>query len=203
MSVGSIVDRWWGRASNLITVWPLVGTAAGGGLVTAILAAFTKWIEAWGPIGWAIAFWGGALACALMLWLFSAAYARFEVSQTAAALKRRSGTNPRSSRFDGEIINLIDFYSPFYISNGTKVFENCTVTGPMLVSFGDFTAIRCSIRHIQIVIAKDNSPVISTVQFDHTTMINCNLLNFTMVMNKATYDNLPDDFKQAVPVINA
>jgi len=184
------------------------------GAVALVLASFIG--PAWGsyaspfmtahqPLSWIAVGFAGVMAAAFIYWLLAVANGKMAMAKRVVATLEKSGVNILEDRFDKKVIRLIDFYHPQYITQDNKDFRNCEINGPSLVHFDDAHMERCQFRHVQIVVVStgEDNVVWGATSFKSPKFIGCSLVNFTMLMNKATYDALPAEVRKYVPVINA
>ncbi|MEJ7933650.1 hypothetical protein WG907_05165 [Sphingobium sp. AN558] len=165
-------------------------------------AYFSPFIAAYAPLSWVVAGLAGLIIVTVIMCAGSWTYSRFNLARLTAIIMERSGVNPLDDRFDRKTIRLIDFYRPQYVSHKNKDFRDCEVIGPGLVYFSNVTFDHCEFKQVQIAIINETKTMWGMTIFESPKFLNCDIVNLTMMMNRATYDVLHPEMKQYVPVIN-
>ena len=170
-----------------------------------VLAAFTDWLNDWGPIAWGIAFFGGALAASGAYGIAGWGYGKWVSYKAARDAADRGRANPLHVNFSREFVSLPDFYDREYVPHKKKTFSDCRVSGPGMVFFLKFVSmIRCDLRHVQVVILPDKEMnLFGVTVFEECDFRDCILSNFTILMERSQYDALSDELRANIQVINA
>jgi hypothetical protein len=104
----------WQALADYFTEYAIAWVAwLGGGGVMAYLAAITAWLRPWGPIGWGVAFFVGAILAvaiyAAVVWVSSHRLRNRFIRRSLET----SPINPLLGKFDHERIRLDIFYNPY------------------------------------------------------------------------------------------
>ena len=187
----NFIDKW--------EVW-VAAIVSGGGMT--YLATITAWLNTWGPIAWAAAFWSGVFLFLAMRWIwvvtrFRKAIIDYTVTKTAA-----SGVKTLEPTHQNERIELWCFYHPFFKPTENIRFENCDLVGPTNFAMERCQFLRSAFIECEIVIVRPDRPVMSAARFKSCILLNCRIYRVTLLMNKLDYDALPPEMRSAIPVIS-
>jgi hypothetical protein len=135
---GVTLGQWvYDRITNN-WVW-LVAAFGGGGM--SYLAAISEWIKPWGPVGYGAAGLGFGLLIYLIVTYGYAAVGRArERNAQADYIRSRAnlaGLNVLAPIHNHEKIELIQFFSHFYIPTENIRFEDCDLVGPATIVIDD------------------------------------------------------------------
>ncbi|MGV2183647.1 hypothetical protein [Rhizobium rhizogenes] len=193
----------WGNFDKFLIVGPLLLSFIG----TAWVSYLTLFMSSYSPLSWVAAGLFGLLIVSLVCWLGTQAYSKLLIAKRTAGIIAETNVNPLDEKFDHKKIRLIDFYSPQYISHKNKDFRNCHLAGPGLVYFvGGLYAEGIEFRQVQVVIAKTNSAkpiaVFGITVFENCKFVGGAFTELTMLMSKETYDSMPAEIRNYLPVIS-
>lgn len=150
-------------------------------------ATMTEWMNIYGPAG------------AIIFGLLMAGAAAFVFRITASAINaladarlklgyaQRSGSvNPLKNSFEGEVVNISDFYSPGPMIYKDKVFRNCEIRGPgtIFLHASNPGSGRMQECIIDISVIETTNPQIDarcTVVFVDSVFLHCTLYRVTLI----------------------
>jgi hypothetical protein len=179
----------------------------GGGAVTAYLATITKWLEPWGPIGWGVAVFAGAIIAVAIYEAVVWTSSRKFMNRFVTRALKTSTVNPLLNEFNKNRIKLDIFYNPYYVSVRGKRFTECQLWGPSFIAItGSRSAmVGCEFRRVQVVIVKENIPIWGVTNFEDCSFIEGEICDATLLMNRPTYDHIcngTQGFRKQIPVIS-
>jgi hypothetical protein len=200
---GISLGQWlYDRITNNWT-W-LVAIFGGGGL--SYLAAISEWIKPWGLVGYGAV---GLVAALLIYLVLTTGYAAIgkarERNAQAEYIKGRShqvSVNVLAPVHDYEKIDLIQFFSHFYLPTENVRFENCNLMGPFMIAIDGCQFLNCRFIDCEIVIARSDRPVKGATMFKFCTLVRCKIFRVTFVMNYDAYKKMPAEFRTGVAVIS-
>jgi hypothetical protein len=170
------------------------------------LAAISTWLKPWGPIGYG-AF--GLISALLIYAVLSYGYAAIgrgrQRSAEAGYIKSRATLSPinvLAPVHNHEKIELVRFFSHFYVPTENVRFEDCDLIGPAMIGIDGCQFLYSGFNDCEIVIVRGDRPVKGAAMFRFCTMLRCKIFRTTFVMNHASYLNLPADIRAGVPVIS-
>ncbi|MBV4494654.1 hypothetical protein HU715_004725 [Pseudomonas sp. SWRI12] len=181
--------------------WPVFWMSAGG-LITAQVTSISDLFKSFDPL---VVFTLSIIGAYLTLGF----YFLIIKSQKIAIQNRRAEqmlaattTNPLEKEFKQKIININDFYDPYYTPHIKKSFVDCQIIGPgnLLIQGGQL--IRCELTHVQIAIIKDEGKLFGVTILDNPIITNTMIANCTLLMTLDNYNSLSDNLKKHIPVIN-
>ncbi len=201
------ISTWQWFVDRLRENWVLIVSAFGSGGVITYFAALSKWLEPWGPIGWASLGLASALVTFMIISISYYIYAsakQHSVSSDYVKLKIASASvNVLAPIHQNERIALVDFFHPFYKPSKFLQFENCDLMGPcntFVIGATNFNG--CKFFDCEMVIVKENILLMGAAIFDGCHFINCHLYRITLLVTAETYKKLPQAMKDGTPVIS-
>lgn len=182
--------------------WPTIFVATIGGGGMAYLASLSAIIGRYGAVGWVGVALASALAIALSLacvgyWRERSALADFARKSTLAVK-----TNPLSPVHRYELIQMGDFFHPFYKPIQNVRFEDCDLMGPAYIYSEGGTFDRCGFEACEIVIVRTDRNVTGGIHLMRPVLVNCRLYRITFLMAIDQYNAMPDAMKRGLPVIS-
>lgn len=203
MASESPLQRFEGFVDRWITRYGFLYAVGGTGAVTARLAAITAWLKPWGPIAWAVAFLGGCLVAAIVLRMAVWVYDSWQVARQRRLALDDVGVNVLEPHFDHKTIRLQDFYDASYVPHRQKTFRHCRLVGPgILMLKGNVRITGGEMKHVQFVIVRPDHPIWGATAFDNPTIIDCDLVNLTLLIDRKQYEGLSSHIRSHVPVIH-
>lgn len=186
----------------LIDHWPTLATAAIGGGGMAYLASLSAFINQYGALGWGAIALASALAIAITLacigyWKERSALADFARKSTLSVK-----TNPLSPTHQHELIQMGDFFHPYYKPIQDVRFDNCDLMGPAYVFSEGGTFSHCSFEACEIVIVRPDRRVTGGLHLMRSVFVNCRLYRVTFLMTIDQYNDMPEAVKKGLPVIS-
>lgn len=176
-----------------------------GGFLTAYSAKVSNinfFENAKDPFFIVIYFFIGAFLSILFFYFYTFVQKKSINNLYAKHVFENSKVNVLKNQFNDEKISITEFFDPYYIPHTGKIFINCTITGPALLFCKNISMTDMTFRSVQIVIVKDNQGVFGAVALENCTLRGGSLRNVTLLMNRQTYNSLPAELRQHVPVIN-
>ena len=194
------LDWIWRNLGNLA----LLGGALSSFIVPAWAALRTGALAKYAPFSWVFAGFFGLLLAVIGWWLFSLGYEKIHLAKRNSQIAEKFGVNTLEQVFSRKTIRLIDFYRPQYLAHRDKDFRDCEICGPGLVAFlNGVNMTGGRFKHVQIIVVREDQLLWGMTVFDNARFVNCDILNVTMMMSRMTYENLPEEVRENVPVINA
>jgi hypothetical protein len=183
----------------------IVGTAGSGGFMT-YLAAITKWLEPWGPIGWGVIGLGSIiitnLGIAIAFYIYAVAKQRSVQLRYIESKIGSSSANILAPIHHNERINLVDFFHPFYKPTKQVRFENCDLMGPSNILIAGCMFDGCNFVDCETVIVLPDSQLRGVTFFEGCHFVNSRLYRCTLFMPMETYRTFPDLMKVGLPIIS-
>ena len=176
------IDKWWGRLSNLITVWPVLVPAGVVGAVAGYLSQGVDWISQFGAFGWLCAATFGALSTAAICAL--AAYARHKwsiASATARWAKSADSINPMDKEFRDLRIRMSDLANPVTKQIINKRFINCELIGPITLLLGPNELRRTGFIDVNMIPVKNNVPIHPIYTMIGCELIECQVMDANLI----------------------
>lgn len=161
MDVGTFIDKWGGRFSNIATAWQILLPAGLIGVLSGYLAQGVSWIDQFGWFGWwSAGLIGFALAC---MALFGVAATRLWWLHGSAIRKWRSDVetvNPVEKEFSKKRISISEIAHPITRLIDSKRFVDCEIIGPAnLVLVGNAGFSHVSFINVDIVPTKNGARI--------------------------------------------
>ena len=200
---GVTLGQWvYDRIANNWT-W-IIGLFGGSGM--SYLASISEWIKPWGAVGYGSV----GLASFLLIYLiltygYAAVGKARERSAQADYIKGRTqqnSTNVLAPTHTHEKIDLIQFFSHFYVPTENVRFENCVLTGPAMIGIDGCTFAYSHFVDCEILIVRSDRPIRGAAMFKLCSLLYCKIFRVTFVMNYDTYTKMPPEFRAGVRVIS-
>jgi hypothetical protein len=167
------------------------------------LTVVTNWLNTWGPMAWGVAFFVGAYAAVGIYWAVTVVSKRRIINQYADRASRKTDANPLATSFREQSIDLTTFFSPYYIPHKSKRFIHCHIYGPVMALFrGSAIYTGVTFKFCQIMIIRPNVNFWGAVVLEDCILDGGSLCDVTLLMNKETYERMPADVKEHIPVIS-
>lgn len=186
----SIFDKWGGRVSNLVTVWPVLVPAGAVGIVMGWLAKSVAQINQFGPFGWCFAGLLSFLVTALALYALSGVWGRWIIAKAA---KRNAmppdSINPLEMEFHRRRIKLLALAHPIDSRIRGKRFIDCELEGPaniVLVGHGVFRG--CGFLNCDFVIHRQPVHVQNCVVLEDCEVIGGEIHRCTIFVDQDFFD---------------
>ena len=194
MGIRATIERWFGRAGNAASIWPLV-PAGIVGVVMGYLSSGVAWINQFGAFGWFATGLLGFLIAAFALAGVGLAREKWALAQAARKWGREVDTvNPLAPSFDRKRIRLVDLAHPITSRIVGKQFTNCELLGKSDVVLTGGIVSGASFINCDFVVVRDDAILRNAIILDHCTVIGGELVSCTFYMKQEHFD---DQFKVA------
>lgn len=194
------LKSWIGDA--LIDHWPTITLAIVGSGGMGYLASLSTLISRYGAVGWTTVALASALAIAITLACFGYWKERSALADYARKSTLSVRTNPLSPIHQHELIQMGDFFHPYYKPVQNVRFENCDLMGPANVFAEGGAFENCNFEGCEIVIARSDRRVIGGIHLVRPVLLNCRLYRITFLMTIDQYNSMPQPMRQGLPVIS-
>lgn len=205
------VSLWQALLDRFIESALIYIPAALGGVAMTTFAAFTKWLEPWGPVGYGAVGIATALVMVAILTMAYYVFARAQAHREAAAVSRAARlsdhVSPLVKEFESLRLRWSEFYNPFYRPVSKARFVDCELYGPaLLIPQANCSFSNCAFAECDIVLFRRGIPhmpasgiVLETCIFDR-----CHLYRTTLGFWKDEFDRLPPEhmFRSSMTVIS-
>lgn len=179
------------RYKNGKLLWDLgqAGLAAMSIGIPAWAASASAWLNAWGPIAWVAAGFGGFLCFVVSLWILG----KFRDNWISSTIKRRfyEGTtriNPLETVFSHVRISIEDLLPPLVLRVNDKTFINCDIVGPAQIYLERSTMTNSGGESIDAVIGRPGASSMNGIFFINCAFRDCRFYRVTFLILESDYD---------------
>lgn len=196
--------KWWGRIlriepgvslgqwayDRIANNWDRFVAAfiAGGGMT--YLASITDWMAKWGPLGLGAAGLAAALAVWIGMALASSLRAKARIRQIEASAVEKwkdqvDSVNPLAPEFHTKRLRIADIAHPISQRISNKRLIDCELIGPgnlLLAGGGQMNGV--NFTNCDIIIVRDNVPLMNVVVLENVTMLGGTIWNSTILVSQ-------------------
>jgi hypothetical protein len=108
------------------------------------------------------------------------------------------GSDKLRDRFEREKIKVENFYSPFFLLNENKYFEDCEIQGPGSILFlGASSLDGCVFKMCDYIVVKEGDKINTAAQFKNSTFKGCKFFDVALYLPESMVERLFESHKAA------
>lgn len=115
-------------------------------------------------------------------------------------------SNKLKDSFERERVKIVDFYSPFFVINDNKRFDNCEILGPgSILLLGSSSLNGCIFKMCDFIVVKETDKVNTAAHFNDATFTECKFFNVSIYLTERMVEKLleshQDSLDAGLPII--